>query len=150
MLYIFETQVNLSTHFSPSNMLRFPGKPMLECWAHAWKCLPRSALGVAARWWAKSFFSYLTESETKALDATCYDVCLWTEIHFPKWLRIPMVESDAEKAAWYRLWGPYNWLSWLPWKWDNIGGNVCSAFMAAYLKQIWKFIDTYYNICFKI
>lgn len=54
------------------------------------------------------FFSYLTESETKALDATCYDICLWTEIHFPKWLRIPMVESDAEKAAWYRLWGPYN------------------------------------------
>ena len=60
--------------------------------------------------------SYLTQSETRALDATCFDVCLWTEIHARKWLQIPMVESDVEKAAWYRLWGHYYWLSWLPWK----------------------------------
>ena len=51
--------------------------------------------------------SYLTQSETRALDATCFDVCLWTEIHARKWLQILMVESDVEKAAWYRLWGHY-------------------------------------------
>ena len=118
-IYIYTytwNRMNLWTHHSPSNMFRFPGNPTLECRAHAWKCLPRSASGVAANGERINVLSYLTQSETRALDATCFDVCLWTEIHARKWLQIPMVESDVEKAAWYRLWGHYYWLSWLPWK----------------------------------
>ena len=49
-------RMNLWTHHFPSNMFRFPGNPTLECRAHAWKCLPRSASGVAAKWWANKCF----------------------------------------------------------------------------------------------
>ena len=53
-------------------------------------------------------FSFLNLPDMKALDATCFDVCRHTEIHVPQLIRIQMVESDLERAAWFRLWGPYH------------------------------------------
>ena len=53
-------------------------------------------------------FTFLNRPDMKALDATCFDVSRHTEIHVPQLIQFQFVESDLERAAWFRLWGPYH------------------------------------------
>lgn len=49
---------------------------------------------------------YVSPEDLKALDATCFALAHWTEIRCHSEIQNPIVESDPEYAAQFRLWGP--------------------------------------------
>lgn len=53
-------------------------------------------------------FCYLTPGESKLLSIVCFDVRVWAEVVCSKYVKIPLVETDPDQAAMYRLWGPYH------------------------------------------
>lgn len=77
------------------------------------ECLPGNLalddiLGVGEKLATTPLMSFLAQKEIKAFDATCFSVSQWAEIYFSENLRLPLVESDPEQSAWFRLWGPYH------------------------------------------
>lgn len=49
---------------------------------------------------------YVNPEDLKALDATCFAMAHWSEIRSHSLIQNPIVESDPEYAARFRLWGP--------------------------------------------
>ena len=51
-------------------------------------------------------FSFLSDSEGKCLQASALQLYFLAVSNHK--IKIPLVESDLEQAAFYRLWGPYH------------------------------------------
>ena len=51
-----------------------------------------------------SIFEYLEKCDSRNLQATCLNVCQWSDV-LCSGIKIPFVEMDLEQAAPFRLWG---------------------------------------------
>ena len=51
-------------------------------------------------------FSFLSDSEGESFQAAALQLHLLAALNHK--IKIPLVESDLEQAAFYRLWGPYH------------------------------------------
>lgn len=52
-----------------------------------------------------SIFEYVDKSDSRSLQATCLQVCQWSDVLCSE-VKIPLIEMDPLQAAPVRLWGP--------------------------------------------